>query len=106
MVAVSDTSPISNPAFIGRLDLLIAQFEEVCIPEAVRAELERMPKLEAKCSIEQAGLPVRGVLGILIRAKAKAEIDSLRAEMEALRSRAGFFVAPSLEAEVLRNVGE
>ena len=163
MVAVSDTSPISNLAFIGRLDLLLSQFEEVSIPEAVRAELEGMPNLEARFSIEQAlqagwlrcrsvgnqqlaaalaneldkgeaeaialateiqadvllideregrsfarqaGLPVRGVLGILIRAKAKAEIDSVRAEIEALRSRAGFFVAPSLEAEVLRNVGE
>jgi predicted nucleic acid-binding protein len=38
MVAVSDTSPISNLAFIGRLELLLSQFEEVCIPEAVRAE--------------------------------------------------------------------
>jgi len=54
MVAVSDTSPISNLAFIGRLDLLLSQFEEVCIPEAVRAELEGMPNLEARSSIEQA----------------------------------------------------
>lgn len=86
MVAVSDASPISNLAFIGRLDLLISQFEEVCIPEAVRTELEQMPNLEAKSAIEQAGLPVRGALGILIRAKAKAEIDPVRAEIEALRN--------------------
>jgi hypothetical protein len=163
MVAVSDTSPISNLAIIGRLDLLRSQFSRAVIPEAVRTELERMPNLEAKASIEgalrngwmlcrpvanrqfaaalgndldqgeaeaialateiqadvllidekegrafarQAGLVVRGVLGILIRAKSMGEIASVQAEIAALRNRAGFFIASSLEADVLRSVGE
>ena len=72
----------------------------------IQAEVLLIDEKEGRSCARQAGLPVRGVLGILIRAKAKAEIDSVRAEIEALRSRAGFFVAPSLEAEVLRNVGE
>jgi predicted nucleic acid-binding protein len=150
-------------AFIGRLELLRSQFKEVWIPETVRAELDRMPNLNAKSSIEralqegwlrsravdnprlaaalgndldkgeaeaialateihadalsidekegrsfarQAGLPVRGVLGILVRAKRRGEIASVRTEIEALRSRAGFFVAFDLEAEVLRSAGE
>jgi predicted nucleic acid-binding protein len=45
-------------------------------------------------------------LGILAQAKAKAEIVSVKAGIEALRSHAGFFAAPSLDAEVLRNVEE
>jgi predicted nucleic acid-binding protein len=44
MVAVSNTSPISNLSMIGRLGLLRSQFGEVLIPEAVRTELERMPQ--------------------------------------------------------------
>jgi hypothetical protein len=163
MVAVSDTSPISNLSMTGRLDLLRSQFSQVLIPEAVRTELERMPNPEAKASIEnalrdgwllcravgnwqvaaalgnvldtgeaeaialateiqagvllidekegrgfarQAGLLVGGVLGVLIRAKTMGEIASVRAEIDALRNRAGFFVASSLEASILRSVGE
>jgi|SRR5450759_2450091 len=163
MVAVSNTSPISNLSITGRLDLLRSQFTQVLIPEAVRTELERMPDPEAKASIEnalrigwlscravgdrpfaatlgndldqgeaeaialaaeiqadvllidekegrafarQAGLMVRGVLGVLIRAKAMGEITSVKAEIDALRNRAGFFIASSLESEVLSSVGE
>jgi predicted nucleic acid-binding protein len=163
MVAVSDTSAVSNLALIGRLHLLQSQFQIVWIPEAVQAELEQVPTLEAKDLIDeafragwlrcrqvgnpgvaaalandldkgeaeaitlateiqaevllidekqgrsfarQAGIPVRGVLGVLIRAKAKGDVTSVRNELHALRNRAGFFVAPSLEAEVLRSAGE
>ena len=163
MVAVSDASPVSGLALTGCLHLLRSQFTEVWIPDAVRSELERIPNLEAKASIEgafqegwlrcravrhprliaalaseldkgeaeaialaaemqadvvlldekegrslarRAGLQVRGVLGVLIRAKARGEISSVGAVIKALRSRAGFFIAPDLEAEVLRSVGE
>lgn len=54
MLAVSDTSPISNLAFIGRLDLLRAQFAEVRIPPAVAAELKKHPDKAAKNVIELA----------------------------------------------------
>ena len=163
LVAVSDTSPVSNLALIERLSLLKSQFQEVWIPEAVLAELRRMPDPKAKFLIEQAlnsswlrccavrnnrlavalrsdlddgeaeaivlateiaadvllidekegrnfarqgGILVRGVLGVLIRAKANGDIPSVKAEINALRDRARFFVAQGLEAEVLRSVGE
>src|SRR5271165_4335237 len=54
MAAVSNTSPISNLAIIGRLNLLRSQFVEVFIPEAVRAELEHMPNPAAKALVEGA----------------------------------------------------
>lgn len=163
MVAVSDTSAISNLALIGRLDLLRSQFEVVWIPEAVAKELQRVPTAEAKSLIEQAyesgwlrcqpvansrvaealaseldkgeaeaitlateiepevllidekqgrgfarqaGISVRAVLGVLIKAKTLGELSSIRAEIEALRERASFFIAPGLEADILRAVGE
>ena len=55
MRAVSNTSPISNLASIGRLDLLQHQFDEVLIPEAVSAELAAHPDASAKANI-QAGI--------------------------------------------------
>lgn len=49
---------------------------------------------------------MRGVLGILIRAKAMGNVSSVKSEIEALRRLAGFFVAANLEEEVLRSIGE
>jgi predicted nucleic acid-binding protein len=43
MFAVSDTSPISNLAIIGRLDLARTRFEKIWIPASVEAELDRLP---------------------------------------------------------------
>jgi predicted nucleic acid-binding protein len=163
MVTVSDTSPISSLALIGRLELLRSQFTEVWIPVAVLDELDRIPNSKAKSAIEQAietgwlrcralgnphlaavlcndldkgeaeaialatevaadvllidekegrslarqaGLSVRGVLGVLIRAKVTGEVGSLKVEIQALRDHARFFVSPALEAEVLRSVSE
>jgi hypothetical protein len=163
MVAVSDTSAVSNLAFIGRLDLLRSQFQVIWIPEAVRQELGAIRSPEAKALIDrafhegwlrcrpvgnsrlaaalannldqgeaeaialateiaadlllidekegrgfarQAGLPVRGVLGILIRGKATGDVDSVKTEIHSLRDRAGFFIDSALETEILRSIGE
>ena len=42
MVAVSNTSPISNLAIIGRLGLVREQFGTVLVPSVVRQELSRL----------------------------------------------------------------
>src|ERR1700730_10534774 len=53
MLAVSNTSPISNLACIGRLDLLRAQFGEIWIPRAVEAELAAVPDGAVLTTIDQ-----------------------------------------------------
>lgn len=163
MLAVSNTSPISNLAFIGHLDLLKLQFGTLWIPDAVAAELAVHPDPVALASIQkairdqwiktaalqtstllslllsslhrgeaeaialasdlkadivlideregrqfatQAGLCVTGVLGILLRAKMAGHIPAVKAEIQALRQKARFFIAPSLEAAVLSSAGE
>ena len=72
----------------------------------MKADLLLIDEREGRIVARQAGLRVRGVPGILLRAKAQGEIPSVKTEIEALRNRAGFFVAPRLEAEILRNAGE
>ncbi len=54
MPAVSNTSPISNLASIGRLELLKSQFSSVFIPEGVAAELAAHPDPLARDRIELA----------------------------------------------------
>jgi len=54
MLVASDTSPISNLAIIGRLDLLRTQFGEIWIPAAVESELGHLPHPLALASVRQA----------------------------------------------------
>ena len=162
-LAVSNTSPISNLAIIGRLDLLESQFSVVSIPAAVADELAAHPdpvaraaiqtaiggqwiktaiprtstllgillsslhkgeaeaialaidlnadiviidEQEARQTAKQAGLSVIGVLGVLLRAKRAGKIHAVRPEIQALRNKARFFIAPALEAKVLASAGE
>jgi predicted nucleic acid-binding protein len=54
MRVVSDTSPISNLAIIGRLDFLRQRYGEVLIPDAIAKELALLTRIEARKSIEAA----------------------------------------------------
>jgi hypothetical protein len=54
MLAVSNTSPLSNLAFIGRLDLLISQLSGLWIPTAVADELKSHPDSPARGAIDRA----------------------------------------------------
>ena len=54
MLAVSNTSPLSNLASIGRLDLLKSQFSEVLIPSAVAQELAAHPDPTATGPLDSA----------------------------------------------------
>lgn len=163
MPAVSNTSPISNLAYIGRLDLLREQFGGISIPSAVRFERANIPDASVRGTVEKAieagwvqvlpvgnhalvdilsagldrgesealalalqlkaervliderdgrlaarqlGLPVIGVLGILVQAKKVGSLRAVKPEVEALRRRARFFVDARLERIVLEAAGE
>ena len=47
MTVVSDTSPVSNLAMIGRLSLLRSQFNHVLIPKTVDQELAQVADASA-----------------------------------------------------------
>jgi predicted nucleic acid-binding protein len=52
MLAVSNTSPISNLASIGCLELLKSQFPDLWIPDAVAEELTAHPDPVAQATIQ------------------------------------------------------
>ncbi len=54
MLAVSNTSPISNLASINRLELLRSQFSELWIPAAVAQELTSHPDPVTRARIQTA----------------------------------------------------
>jgi len=54
MLVVSDTSPLSNLAIIGRLALLREQFVEVWMPPAVARELAALVAPSAQAELSEA----------------------------------------------------
>ena len=54
MLVVSNTSPLSNLAIIGHLELIREQLGGVVIPPAVQAELSMNPKSNARAALEAA----------------------------------------------------
>lgn len=54
MRIVSNTSPVSNLAIIGKLELLQAKYGCVIIPEAVRDELARLTHPQGSAAIREA----------------------------------------------------
>ncbi len=83
MLVVSNTSPISNLAIVGRLELLKRRY-----------------------GIVRCGLAVAGVLGELIHAKHAGWIPNVREEIRRLRTEAGFFVDAAVEQFILSQVAE
>jgi len=100
-----DVANLQLAAALGN-DLDQGEAEAIALATEIQADILLIDEKEGRSFARQAGIPVRGVLGILVRARAKGEIPSVKAEIDALRSRAGFFISASLEAEVLRSVGE
>ena len=54
MHIVSNTSPVSNLAIVGRLDLLRAKFGRVTIPSAVAFELSRLSHPGGAAAVQSA----------------------------------------------------
>lgn len=163
MLAVSNTSPVSNLAIVGRLQLLRSQFGELWVPPAVKLELDQLHQPDAlreiqqalqegwiktkglvsnsitgllqatldpgeaeaislalelkadlillderdgRAAAERAGLRVTGLFGVLWRAKKDGQVESISQELEALRTRARFFVSSKWERLILESAGE
>ncbi len=94
MRAVSNTSPISGLAFIGRLSLLRSLFTDIWIPPAVWQELKAHPDASARREIENAvrdnciqlGTPSQSRLLLTLSYRldrAEAEAIALATEMNA-----------------------
>ena len=113
MPTVSNTSPISN------LQVANAKLVRLLMVELHRGEAEAMTlALERKASrllvderegrmmARQLGVPLTGVLGVLLRTKKMRRIKAIKPEITALKKKARFFIAPQLEAAILKKAGE
>jgi predicted nucleic acid-binding protein len=86
MRTVSNTSPVSNLAILGDLDLLRRKYGSVVIPEAVRRELARLSHPEGRTLTEKAlndgwlvveTVPDRRLLPVLRRRIDEGEAEAI-----------------------------
>lgn len=161
MIIVSNTSPITNLAAIGRLNILQDLYDTILIPESVNRELtgggDGIPgaievqtlswiqthsvsnpnlalslrqeldagesdaialavELQADLLLlderlgyqvaSRFGLNIKGVLGVLISAKYRGLIPSVKPLLDELIGTAGFWITPGLYHRILQLAGE
>ena len=80
--------------------------EAIALALELSADLVLLDERDGRAAAERAGLRVTGLLGVLLRAKKEGLIHAIQPEVEALRTRARFFVSPRLERHALEIAGE
>lgn len=80
--------------------------ESISLSVKLGASLILLDDRDARGAAKDLGLRVAGVLGVLIQAKRIGELVSVRASIDDLRSRAGFFVSAAVYDHALTFAGE
>ncbi len=88
------------------LELHLGEAEAIALALEMKAEYLLIDEREGRTLARQLGLRITGVLGVLLRAKRRGQIEAIKPEIEALRSHARFFIAPALESAILAEAGE
>ncbi len=86
-------------------DLDAGEAEAIALAYERSADRTIMDDLAGRRCARKLGLPLVGTLGLLLAARLKGELPSLKSEVEKL-SGAGFYVSDRLLEEVLRAAGE
>jgi predicted nucleic acid-binding protein len=90
VIVVSNTSPITNLAAVGQLELLRQLYEKILVPQAVYDELTRLPG-------QPGGAEVQSCDWLLVRSPAnRARVVSLLEDLDAGEAEA---IALAIESE-------
>ena len=102
------TRMASNASLISLLTVEVHLREAEAIALALEMQADRVliDERDGRLWARELGLHVTGVLGGLLRAKMTGGLQAVRPEIQALRTRAHFFIAPELEAAILAQAGE
>jgi predicted nucleic acid-binding protein len=101
-------SAIRNAPLVLSLtqDLGAGEAEAIVLAQELPADLLIVDERHAREKARRLGIPVIGVLGVLLEAKARRLLPAVRPVVDDLKNIAGFHSAPQLMAEVLRQAGE
>jgi predicted nucleic acid-binding protein len=80
--------------------------EAITLALDIRAELLLMDESDGRRIAREYGVPVRGILGILLRARKTGRVSAIKPYIEMLKKDAKFFIASDLEKSILAAAGE
>ena len=110
MIVVSDTSPLSSLLQINSIYLLKSIYGKIILPNAVMDELNRLESkgidLSAIKNADWIEVKSVGVLGILVIAKNKKLINSVKEKIDEMKLKANFWIKEDLYKRVLESVNE
>jgi predicted nucleic acid-binding protein len=104
---VQQHRPKNQPLVIAlQRDLDQGEAEGIALALELEADFLLMDEQEGRRAAERFGLKTVGVVGILLEAKARGYLDTIRPSLDALRQTAGFYLGEALYQEVLELAGE
>jgi predicted nucleic acid-binding protein len=99
-VARSDRR-LPETASLGR-----GEAEAITLAKEINADLLLTDDLKARSIATSLNIKCAGLLGLLIRAKQRGHISSVREAMGSLEARGGLYLSDSVRAEALKLAGE
>lgn len=99
---------IANQPLVAtlRLELDPGEAEAIACALENQAELLLIDERRGRRTADRLGIPIVGLIGVLLIAKRQGLIAQLRPHLDALRTTAGFWIGPALYDRVLRDSGE
>ncbi len=80
--------------------------QAISLSVELNADLLLIDEKKGRTIAQQFGLQITGLLGILLLAKQKKLIDSVKKTMDNLRTKAGFWIGSKLYNKILQKAGE
>ena len=104
--AAVQACPDEIPKLQGYAGLHRGERSALALALATQADAILMDDAAGRRAAKALGLVVIGVAGILLQAKRRGLLPSLRPVIERLQNEAGFWLSPALTIETLRQAGE
>lgn len=100
---------VSNRALVVQLmgsGLDVGEADAIVLALETNAPLLLMDEKLGRAAATRVGIRVIGLRGVLIEAKRRGRVAEVRPLLDALRAGPGFYIAPALYSQVLRQAGE
>lgn len=88
------------------LDLDLGEAETIALAIELGADLVLLDEKSGRAHARRFDLQVAGVIGILLEAKSKQLVPTVKAELDNLRQKAGFYISSTLYQHALSLAGE
>jgi predicted nucleic acid-binding protein len=80
--------------------------EAIALAHELKADLLLMDERKGRRLAREHGVPVMGLLGVILLAKRRGFIDSARALLTRLEKEAGVYLGEQLKTDALKTIGE